>query len=84
MTKSVVDVVELYLAAVTARELGLCSPPPSSVNTDAVLMLSSLRAIGVLCKVESAALVGIYIRVVNGKFGMMELAAVMMGTMKTQ
>ena len=84
MTKSVVDVVELYLAAVTARELGLFSPPPSSVNTDAVLMLSSVRSIWVICKVESAVLLAIDVRVLNGNFGMMELEAVILGTMKTQ
>ena len=81
---STVAVVEVYSAAVTARELGLCSPPPSSVNADAALMLSSVRKIWMLCKVESTVLLVMDDRVVNRKFGMMELEAVMVGTMKTQ
>ena len=76
--------MEVYSAAVTARELGLCSPPPSSMNADAALMLSSVRAIRMLCKVESTVLLAMDGRVVNRKFGMMELAAVIVGTMKTQ
>ena len=82
--KAAVAVVEVYSAAVTARELGLCSPPPSSMNADAALMLSSVRAIQMLWKVESTVLVAMDVRVLNRKFVMMELAAVMVGTMKTQ
>ena len=54
------------------------------MNADAALMLSSVRAIRMLCKVESTVLLAMDDRVVNRKFGMMELAAVMVGTIKTQ
>ena len=83
-TKAAVAVVEVYSAAVTAREFGLYIPPPSSVNADAALMLSSVQSIRMLWKVESTVLVAMDVRVLNRKFVMMELAAVMVGTMNTQ
>ena len=67
MTKAAVAVVEVYSAAVTAREFGLYIPPPSSVNADDALILSSVRAIWMLWKVESAALLAMDVRVLGGK-----------------
>ena len=51
--QSTVAVLEVYLAAVIARARRLWSLSPSGVNTDAVLLLSSVRVIWMLWKVES-------------------------------